>query len=474
MEVATQPQFSLPRQAPRPIVALKGTAVASGGAGRSAASSDYPKIILIGEPGSGWRAAFDIIPGSRIMVGRPTHVSKNFNAVAHLPSRAVSRMHAIISIEPDGKVYLTHTKATNLTWREVDSVWTPMRPGDRAPLQHTDTLCFGMAPKTKFVPGKLDTPFLISIAFASKGESIHRFHFVHKAIHRPAPSASKSRDLDPAMKLLMDGLDGLNVALDNASAAPPKEDDEVAQMGKRKRGSAELEEPELALAALSVSAQATPTNTTKSTTTSSSTSATRSTRPLRTSLNGKAKLPTARSVFGLVPPPKRETVDGNNAEELSEQMQNLNAFENAPRKRRVLDEPGRVYCDDAEAAPVSQVTNDYNALSSRYTKSHLFLGQQSCDIEEPFSSQLGSFTLQHSIADCARWILSSEQEECAPKLLELDSNFDNSISGRSLVGFGVLGLNIGTADFAGVYATMVMGSFPAFWCNQKQKADSGG
>lgn len=134
--------------------------------------SDHGKLILIGEPGSGWRAAFDIIPGGRVMVGRPNHASRNMSTVAYLPSRAVSRMHAIITMEEDGvslscvkfclndwmtvfdapcvrKVYLTHTKATNLTWRAVDSVWAPMRPGDRTLLQHTDTLCFGMAPKTR-------------------------------------------------------------------------------------------------------------------------------------------------------------------------------------------------------------------------------------------------------------------------------------------------------------------------------------
>ena len=65
-------------------------------------TGDCPKLVLIGEPGSGWRATFDIIPGGRIMVGRPNHASRNMTSVAYLPSRAVSRMHAVISMEEDG------------------------------------------------------------------------------------------------------------------------------------------------------------------------------------------------------------------------------------------------------------------------------------------------------------------------------------------------------------------------------------
>lgn len=63
---------------------------------------DYPKLVLIGEPGSGWRAVFDIVPGGRVLVGRPNHASRNMSSVAYLPSRAVSRMHAVISMEADG------------------------------------------------------------------------------------------------------------------------------------------------------------------------------------------------------------------------------------------------------------------------------------------------------------------------------------------------------------------------------------
>lgn len=63
---------------------------------------DHPKLVLVGEPGSGWRAAFDIIPGMRVMVGRPNHASRNMATVAYLPSRAVSRMHAVITMEEDG------------------------------------------------------------------------------------------------------------------------------------------------------------------------------------------------------------------------------------------------------------------------------------------------------------------------------------------------------------------------------------
>lgn len=67
-----------------------------------ASVSDYSRLILIGEPGSGWRATFDIIPGGRVLVGRPNHATRNMSSVAYLPSRAVSRMHAIISMEADG------------------------------------------------------------------------------------------------------------------------------------------------------------------------------------------------------------------------------------------------------------------------------------------------------------------------------------------------------------------------------------
>lgn len=63
---------------------------------------DHAKLVLVGEPGSGWRASFDIIPGMRVMVGRPNHASRNMATVAYLPSRAVSRMHAVITMEEDG------------------------------------------------------------------------------------------------------------------------------------------------------------------------------------------------------------------------------------------------------------------------------------------------------------------------------------------------------------------------------------
>ena len=70
------------------------------------AAGDHPKLVLIGEPGSGWRASFDIIPGGRVMIGRPNHASRNMSSVAYLPSRAVSRMHAVISMEEDGVGFL--------------------------------------------------------------------------------------------------------------------------------------------------------------------------------------------------------------------------------------------------------------------------------------------------------------------------------------------------------------------------------
>jgi hypothetical protein len=36
------------------------------------------------------------------MIGRPNHATRNMSSVAYLPSRAVSRMHAVISIEEEG------------------------------------------------------------------------------------------------------------------------------------------------------------------------------------------------------------------------------------------------------------------------------------------------------------------------------------------------------------------------------------
>lgn len=118
-------------------------------------------------------------------------------------------------------------------------------------------------------------------------------------------------------------------------------------IGKRKRGSADAPEPEQSITE-------TPNGTTKSDSPMSTTRSARATRSSSLTNNPVRPLPTARAVFGLAGSPAKKEPDGADAEDLTDKLKNLDAFEDAqPKKRRVLnaDESERVYCGDANDLP---------------------------------------------------------------------------------------------------------------------------
>lgn len=170
-----------------------------------------------------------------MIIGRPSNGHKHNAPLAYFPSRAVSRTHAIITMADDG-IYITHLRPTNLTWRAVESVWTPMKAGERAKLTHKDILCFGTAPKSKSHSNRVDAPFIVSIAFVPTGDDVSwtKYKFVKKTIHRPQPQATKQREMDTGMQLLLNDLNGLNVSLDQNGVDEHEGDEPVAS--KRKRG----------------------------------------------------------------------------------------------------------------------------------------------------------------------------------------------------------------------------------------------
>ncbi|KAF9517847.1 hypothetical protein BS47DRAFT_1339069 [Hydnum rufescens UP504] len=135
----------------------------------------------------------------------------------------------------DDGVYITHLKPSNLTWRAVNSIWTPMKVGEKAKLAHKDILCFGTAPKTKAYSNKVDAPFTISVAFVPKGEEVSwtKYKFVKRTIHRPTPQPVKPRPMDSSMQLLLSDMNGLNVSLD--ATLDEESDDIHPPTVKRKR-----------------------------------------------------------------------------------------------------------------------------------------------------------------------------------------------------------------------------------------------
>ncbi|KAF8329386.1 uncharacterized protein EI90DRAFT_3062451 [Cantharellus anzutake] len=133
-------------------------------------------------------------------------------------------------------IYITHLRPTNLTWRAVDSIWTPMKVGERAKLTHKDILCFGTAPKSKSHGNRVDAPFIVSIAFVPVGDEVSwtKYKFVKKTIHRPYQHMTKQKEMDAGMQLLLNDLNGLNVSPGQVGTGEHEGDTPTAS--KRKRG----------------------------------------------------------------------------------------------------------------------------------------------------------------------------------------------------------------------------------------------
>jgi len=119
-----------------------------------------------------------------------------------------------------------------------------MKVGERVKLVHKDILCFGTAPKSKAHSNKVDAPFIVSVAFAPKGEEVSwsKYKFVKRTIHRPVTQAVKAREMDPTMQLLLSDMNGLNVSPDITF----NEEDEMNEpVAKRKRSQEAASDDEL-------------------------------------------------------------------------------------------------------------------------------------------------------------------------------------------------------------------------------------
>lgn len=128
--------------------------------------------MLIGEPGSGWRATFDVYSGHRIMVGRPNHASRNLSSVAYLPSRAVSRMHAIITMEDDGvSQSATHVAPPHHLTQGVAS-WSPKF---KLPLTELPSI-IGLSYAYKSNKPNLASGRLCVVTYAARRSSATRAH----------------------------------------------------------------------------------------------------------------------------------------------------------------------------------------------------------------------------------------------------------------------------------------------------------